>query len=128
METQKLHRGRLIDHIQLVVRDLEKSKRFYKALLGVLDIPIQMEGDGYFASDELFISAEGCHGAKLTGRVHLAFATRDQSVVQKVYDAGLAAGPRHARHRQRGRAEGALRRRGRMVRSADRGIGPADRP
>lgn len=92
METNTLHRGRLIDHIQLVVRDLEKTKRFYKAVLEVIDIPITMEGDGYFASDELFISSVGFHGASLTGRVHLAFATRDKSVVQKVYDAGLRAG------------------------------------
>lgn len=29
METQELHRGRLIDHLQLVVRDLPASRRFY---------------------------------------------------------------------------------------------------
>ena len=29
METQELHRGRLIDHIQLVVRDLAASQAFY---------------------------------------------------------------------------------------------------
>ena len=27
METQELHRGRLIDHLQLVVRDLDASRR-----------------------------------------------------------------------------------------------------
>lgn len=32
METQSLHRGRLIDHIQLVVRDLEASHTFYEAV------------------------------------------------------------------------------------------------
>ena len=39
MET-KLHRGRLIDHIQLVVRDLRASQDFYTAIFSVLDIPI----------------------------------------------------------------------------------------
>ena len=32
METQEPHRGRLIDHIQLVVRDLSASRRFYEAI------------------------------------------------------------------------------------------------
>ena len=39
METQELHRGRLIDHIQLVVRDLAASRRFYEAVLDALKIP-----------------------------------------------------------------------------------------
>lgn len=33
METQELHRERLIDHIQLVVSDLAASKIFYEAIL-----------------------------------------------------------------------------------------------
>ena len=33
METQELHRGRLIDHIQLVVRDLKASQEFYEAVV-----------------------------------------------------------------------------------------------
>ena len=33
METQELHRGRLIDHIQLVVRDLPASRAFYAAFV-----------------------------------------------------------------------------------------------
>ena len=33
METQTLHRGRLIDHIQLVVKDLATSQLFYSATL-----------------------------------------------------------------------------------------------
>lgn len=40
METQHLHRGRLIDHLQLVVRDLDASHRFYEAVLGTLGVPM----------------------------------------------------------------------------------------
>ena len=40
METTELHRGRLIDHIQLVVRDLEASRAFYTAVLDVLQVPM----------------------------------------------------------------------------------------
>jgi catechol 2,3-dioxygenase-like lactoylglutathione lyase family enzyme len=57
METQELHRGRLIDHIQLVVRDLSNSKAFYTAILDVLGIPMGGTGDGYFWADELFVAA-----------------------------------------------------------------------
>ena len=47
MKTQ-LHRGRLIDHIQLVVRDLKASQEFYTAVLAVLDIPIIGTTESYF--------------------------------------------------------------------------------
>lgn len=40
METMQLHRGRLIDHIQLVVEDLAAARRFYEAIFGVLGIPL----------------------------------------------------------------------------------------
>jgi catechol 2,3-dioxygenase-like lactoylglutathione lyase family enzyme len=33
MPTNTLHRGRLIDHVHLVVEDIAKSKRFYAAVL-----------------------------------------------------------------------------------------------
>ena len=40
METQQLHRGRLIDHIQLVVKDLSASRTFYTAIFETLHIPL----------------------------------------------------------------------------------------
>lgn len=48
MEAQKLHRGRLIDHLHMVVRDVEASRRFYGALLGVLNVPIGGEDETFF--------------------------------------------------------------------------------
>jgi catechol 2,3-dioxygenase-like lactoylglutathione lyase family enzyme len=48
METQELHRGRLIDHIQLVVRDLSAAQRFYTAIFESLSIPIGGTGDVFF--------------------------------------------------------------------------------
>ena len=56
MATQELHRGRLIDHIQLVVKDLSVSQDFYAAVFQCLGIPMSGSGDGYFWADELFIS------------------------------------------------------------------------
>lgn len=94
METNELHRGRLIDHLQLVVSDLGRSKRFYAAVFDVLGIPIGGEGPGFFWADELFISdltSPASAGAK-TGRTHLAFQAADRAAVDRFYQAGLAAG------------------------------------
>jgi catechol 2,3-dioxygenase-like lactoylglutathione lyase family enzyme len=94
MEIQRLHRGRLIDHIQLVVRDLAASRRFYEALMGVLDIPLGGEADTHFWFDELFVSTADSPEAlgQLTGRHHLAFQARDRATVDAFHRAGLAAG------------------------------------
>ncbi|MBZ9775304.1 VOC family protein [Mesorhizobium sp. CO1-1-8] len=94
METQELHRGRLIDHIQLVVRDLAASRRFYEAVLQALDVPIGGSGADFFWADELFVSTADSRAAqgKLTGRHHLAFQARDHAMVDGFYKAGLAAG------------------------------------
>ncbi|GGZ04673.1 VOC family protein [Pseudoduganella plicata] len=94
METQELHRGRLIDHLQLVVRDLPASQRFYGAIFDVLDIPLGGTGDDYFWADELFVSTAGSQAAQgaLTGRHHLAFQARDRAAVDAFHRAALAAG------------------------------------
>ena len=94
MKTQELHRGRLIDHIQLVVRDLAASKAFYAAIFGVLGIPLGGEGDDYFWFDELFVSTAGSKSAQgqLTGRHHLAFQAGDRAKVEAFHRAALAHG------------------------------------
>jgi catechol 2,3-dioxygenase-like lactoylglutathione lyase family enzyme len=94
METTELHRGRLIDHLQLVVSDVARSKRFYAAVFEVLGIPIGGEGPGFFWADELFVSdvtSPAAAGAK-TGRAHFAFQAADRQTVERFYKAGLAAG------------------------------------
>ena len=94
METTKLHRGRLIDHVQLVVGDLAASKRFYAALLGALGIPIGGEGPGFFWADELAISSIDSPAAagKPTGRTHLAFQAKDRAAVDRIYRDAIKAG------------------------------------
>lgn len=92
----ELHRGRLFDHIQLVVRDLAASRKFYEAVLKVLDVPIGGSADTYFWADELFISTADSRAAsgQLTGRHHLAFQAKDRATVDAFYRAGLASGGR----------------------------------
>jgi len=94
MEAQELHRGRLIDHIQLVVRDLEASRRFYAAIFETLGIPMGGTADDYFWADELFVSTADSAAAqgRLTGRHHLAFQARDRATVDAVHKAGLSHG------------------------------------
>jgi len=82
------HVGRLIDHVHLRVTDLERSARFYEAVLGALDPAIAIErGDGWMAADELFLSADGPPSP-----VHLAFQAADEAAVRRFHEAGLAAG------------------------------------
>ncbi|MHC5147213.1 VOC family protein [Stenotrophomonas rhizophila] len=94
METMELHRGRLIDHLQLVVRDLAASRRFYQAVFDTIGIPIAGEGDTYFWADELFVSTPDSEAAlgQLTGRHHLAFQARDRATVEAFHRAALANG------------------------------------
>jgi catechol 2,3-dioxygenase-like lactoylglutathione lyase family enzyme len=94
MTTQQLHRGRLIDHIQLVVRDLEASRSFYAAVFAALEIPIGGSGDDYFWADELFVSTADSSAAQgqFTGRHHLAFQARDRAMVDAFHRAAVAHG------------------------------------
>lgn len=94
METQQIHRGRLIDHLQLVVRDLSRSKRFYRTVAEVLEVPISGEGEDYFWIDELFISSAQSKSAQgmLTGRAHFAFQATSREMVDRFHKAAIAAG------------------------------------
>ena len=94
METQELHRGRLIDHIQLVVADLGPTRRFYGAIFDVLGISLGGEAEDYFWADELFVSTADSEAAqgKLTGRHHLAFQAKDREMVDRFHESGLQNG------------------------------------
>ena len=94
METEQLHRGRLIDHIQLVVRDLAASQEFYTAVLDVLEVPLGGSTDSYFWADELFVTSAESPAALgvLTGRHHLAFQAKDRATVDAFHRAALAHG------------------------------------
>ena len=84
----EIHRGRLIDHIQLRARDLETTKRFYRAILEVLGVPFD-EDDTHLDADEIWID----QGEPAT-HIHLAFQAKDPETVKRVHEAGLAAGGR----------------------------------
>jgi catechol 2,3-dioxygenase-like lactoylglutathione lyase family enzyme len=96
MEIMMLHRGRLIDHLHLVVEDYPGALCFYSAVLQALEVPIGGTGEDYFWADELFVSTIGSEAAVgvPTGRHHLAFQAGSREMVDAFYAAGLAAGGR----------------------------------
>lgn len=94
MAANKLYRGRLVDHVHIVVRDLASSRRFYGAVLEALGIPIGGETPYHFWADEFFVSSleSPASTGLLTGRIHLAFQAKDHATVERFHAAGLAAG------------------------------------
>jgi catechol 2,3-dioxygenase-like lactoylglutathione lyase family enzyme len=88
------HRGRLIDHIGIAVRDIEASRRFYRAILDVLEVPIGGDAPDYFWADELFITTADSSEASgtLTGRQHIAFQAKSRAMVDRYHAAGLKGG------------------------------------
>lgn len=83
----ELHLGRTVDHVHLRVRDLDASRRFYEAALGALGLGVRA-GDGYFSSDELWVTADG----PPTRGLHIAFQAGDEGAVRRFHEAALAAG------------------------------------
>jgi catechol 2,3-dioxygenase-like lactoylglutathione lyase family enzyme len=86
----EFHRGRLIDHVRIVVKDIASSRAFYAAVLPVLGISFDREGKDWFLADELMV----IQGKKSGGKMHLALQAKDHETVQRFYDAALAAGAR----------------------------------
>ena len=82
------HAGRLFDHVHLRVADLEASRRFYEAVLGVVGVPVRDGHAGAFTADELYVSADG----PPTQGAHLAFQAADRDTVHRFHEAALAAG------------------------------------
>jgi catechol 2,3-dioxygenase-like lactoylglutathione lyase family enzyme len=90
---RELHVGRLIDHVHLRARDLERTKRFYRAVLGALGLHLTGDDERHLSCDELWIDALGTD-QQSASHVHLAFQAKDQAMVRRFYEAGLAAGGR----------------------------------
>jgi len=87
----EFHRGRLFDHVHLRVKDLEASKRFYRAVLSALGLGSALvEGEGHFYVDELFVDVADAE----VSRIHLAFQAPDRETVQAFHRAALASGGR----------------------------------
>ena len=85
----KLHRGRLIDHIGINVRNISTARRFYAGALEPLGLTLTDAGP-YFYVDELWFAEVTSNFTNL----HLAFQAPDRATVDAFYKAALAAGGR----------------------------------
>ena len=93
METEP-HRGRLIDHGQIVVRDYPASRSFYGAVFDLLRVLIGGEKDDFVWVDEFCVSTADSDATdgRLTGPTHAAFQAADRAMVDAFYEAALAHG------------------------------------
>ena len=99
--------GRLIDHLQLRVADLEASRRFYRACAAALGVPLAQDAADHFVIDELYVDeADGP-----ASRVHLAFQAGDRAAVDRFHAPALAAGGRDNGAARRARLSPGLLRR-----------------
>jgi catechol 2,3-dioxygenase-like lactoylglutathione lyase family enzyme len=87
----ELHRGRLIDHIQLRCADLDASRRFYAAVLAVFGRELVEITPELIASDELCLSPAN---GDPTSRIHLALQTANHEQVVRFHAVALGAGGR----------------------------------
>jgi catechol 2,3-dioxygenase-like lactoylglutathione lyase family enzyme len=88
------HVGRLIDHLDVRVRDFPAVRRFYLAVFEALGRGRDVEeGDGWLAVDELYVSALE-RGGIGPSHLHLCFQAADRDMVVRFHAAGLAAGGR----------------------------------
>ncbi len=85
----EFHRGRLVDHVLLIVKNIEASRAFYGAVLTVFAIPIEREGEDWFLADELFVR----QGTPQHSRgIHLALQAGSEAMVEQFFAVALDAG------------------------------------
>jgi catechol 2,3-dioxygenase-like lactoylglutathione lyase family enzyme len=93
-QTAEPARAAFVDHLTLRVRDLEASRRFYRAALspwGSREVELE--------SGEISFGPEGSEDLAIapgepSGPIHLAFAAPDRETVDRFHEAALAAGGR----------------------------------
>lgn len=90
----EFHMGRLFDHVHLRVKDLDASKRFYRAVLETVGVPLAGESSQSFHADELYVSPVDPGTPPAARGVHLAFQAKDRETVHRFHQAALAAGGR----------------------------------
>jgi catechol 2,3-dioxygenase-like lactoylglutathione lyase family enzyme len=91
--SMELHRGRLIDHVQLRCADLAASRRFYAAVLAVFGRELTEITPELIVSDELCLSPAN---GDPSSRIHLALQTANREEVAR-----FLGFPRRARARRR---------------------------
>ena len=78
----------VFDHVKLGVSDAEASKRFYRTVLGALEIPPLWESDQGAQYANLVVSGT----AEVTSPLHIGFVARSREEVDAFHRAGIDAG------------------------------------
>ena len=78
----------MYDHIGLRVKDIEVSKRFYRATLEALGLVQDGAGFGPAGAPGLWLHEE----KQSAGGAHVAFRAKDRESVERFHAAGLEAG------------------------------------
>ncbi|TFW27634.1 VOC family protein [Massilia arenosa] len=87
----------MYDHIGLHVQDLDRSTRFYAAILRPLGHAVGSQGDGYAGlgpQDAPALWLYQADGKQAGARTHVAFTAPNRQAVQAFHAAGLDAGGR----------------------------------
>jgi catechol 2,3-dioxygenase-like lactoylglutathione lyase family enzyme len=79
----------VFDHVKIGVRDAEASKRFYRTVLGALEIPPLWEDErgGQYANLVVVATTE-----PPTSPIHIGFVARTREEVDAFHRAGIDAG------------------------------------
>jgi predicted lactoylglutathione lyase len=85
----KLYRGRILDHINIKVQDIGRSKNFYKAVFETLGHCFSQEEDNSFFIDEFKVSEDK---SSCTKSLHLAFQAENPGTVNLFHETAIKAG------------------------------------
>jgi len=82
----------MLDHVNLPVSDLERSRRFYEQALTALDCKFVLQDGSAIGFGRDSWSFGIVLASTPLPRIHVAFAARDREQVDRFYRAALAAG------------------------------------
>lgn len=89
----------MLDHVDIIVRDIAKSRAFYKQSLLPLGFSVEMEIDqnnaggkvvGFGTKDDPFFTI--ADGERPNEGLHIAFRADSRALVDAFYEAAIAAG------------------------------------
>lgn len=81
-------RGRLLNHIHLKVRNINRSREFYRSVIESLGKNITFDGADCFCVDELFVSESDVPSQS----IHLSFKAQHPAAVKLFYQTAIEHG------------------------------------